>query len=167
MDNSPSAYPDDNPKTAIGMTKPSPSKVPASAIVYASLAMMNGAQKYGAYNWREKKVTSSIYVDAAIRHLMAWFDSREELAPDSGVPHLGHALASISILVDALETGNLVDDRPKAGASARLIEEYHAKAKELIAKASQKAEEERSLQLARMTPQERHATLLESAKAFR
>ena len=145
MSNTPTTYPDDNPKTAIGMTKPSLSLFPASALIYGALAMMNGAKKYGPYNWRTKRVTASIYIDAAKRHLDAWYDSREANAPDSGVPHLGHALASIAILVDALETGNLNDDRPEPGPAARLVEEYHVKAKELLALANAKAREERAL----------------------
>lgn len=118
------AYPDDNPKTVMGLKKPSLSKFPASALILGSLAMMNGADKYGAYNWRTKKVTASIYVDANDRHMKSWFDSREELAADSQVHHLGHALASIAILIDAMVTGNLNDDRPPAGCAAEMIARF-------------------------------------------
>lgn len=121
----PSVYPDDNPKTAIGVTKPSLSKVPASAVLYTALAFMDGARKYGPFNWRTKKVTASIYIDAAKRHLDAWFDG-EEFADDSGLPHFSHALACIAILVDAKECGVLVDDRPPPGATARLLREWTA-----------------------------------------
>ena len=43
-------------------------------------------------------------------HLNAWAEG-EEAAPDSGVHHLGHARACLGILLDAQETGNLIDDR--------------------------------------------------------
>lgn len=109
-----------NPKDLLGVKKVSLSKVPASAQIYMALAMQDGAAKYGPYNWRENKVVASIYIDAAKRHLLAWFDG-EECAADSGFPHLAHALASLGIIVDALETGNLVDDRPTKGAAADLI----------------------------------------------
>lgn len=100
-----------NPKDLIGITKVSLSKFPAVAIVHGAHAMMDGAEKYGAYNWRAKKVVASIYVDAALRHITAWFEG-EENAKDSGVHHLGHAIACCAILLDGQETGNLIDDRP-------------------------------------------------------
>jgi Domain of unknown function (DUF5664) len=105
----------DNPKDLLGAQKVSISKLPFVAVLHGAHAMMNGAAKYGPYNWREKRVKASIYVDAAIRHLSAWFDSQEEIAEDSGVHHLGHAIACCAILLDAIETGNLVDDRPGNG----------------------------------------------------
>lgn len=119
-------YPDDNPKTVLGLQKVSLSKVPAVAVVYEALAMMDGAKKYGPYNWRTKRVTASIYIDACKRHLDAWFDG-EEFAPDSGVPHLGHARACLGIIIDAQETGNLNDDRPPKGAAAAVIARFTMK----------------------------------------
>jgi hypothetical protein len=85
--------------------------------------MQDGARKYQAFNWRTKKVVASIYMSAAQRHLLAWFDG-EDNASDSGIPHLAHAKACLGILIDALETGNLVDDRPALGAAARILERY-------------------------------------------
>lgn len=113
-----------NPKDLLGIKKVRLDLVPASSIIYQALAMEDGANKYGPYNWRANKVIASIYVAAARRHLMAWFDSREECADDSQKPHLAHAIACLGIIVDAYETGNLIDDRPIAGAAARLIAKY-------------------------------------------
>jgi len=115
-----------NPKDALGLAKVSLSKVPVAATIYCALAMMDGAKKYSPFNWRTKKVIASIYVDACKRHLDAWFDG-EELASDSGVPHLGHAAACIAILIDAIETGCLHDDRPPPGAAAKLFARYTVK----------------------------------------
>jgi len=112
-----------NPKDRLGARKVPLSLVPPAATAYTALAMQNGAKKYGPYNWREKKVKASVYVDAALRHILAWFDGEERDA-DSGVPHLGHGLACLSILVDAQETGNLVDDRPTPGPTARILEKW-------------------------------------------
>ena len=100
-----------NPKDLFGLQKISISKVSPLAILHMAHAMMNGADKYGPYNWRDKPVIASIYVDAALRHVLAWFLG-EEVADDSGVHHLGHAMASESILLDAQEAGMLIDDRP-------------------------------------------------------
>lgn len=112
-----------NPKDLLGMKKPRLSLVPPAGLVYAALAMANGADKYGPYNWREKKVQLMIYLEAAQRHILSYQDG-EECAKDSGVPHLGHALACLLIVIDALETGNLVDNRPKPGPMSALIERY-------------------------------------------
>lgn len=95
--------------------------------------MMDGARKYGPFNWRGNAVVASIYIDALIRHAMSWFEG-EECADDSGVHHLGHAIACLGILLDAQETGNLVDDRPGKDAVAtrvlkRLQEQIEERAK--------------------------------------
>jgi hypothetical protein len=116
-----------NPKDLLGAKKVNLHLVPASSIIYQALAMEDGAKKYGPYNWRDNKVVCTIYIDAAMRHLQSFLDG-EENASDSGKPHLGHALASIGIIVDAIETGNLVDNRPTPGAAARLIEKWEKKA---------------------------------------
>lgn len=112
-----------NPKDLIGDTKPDLSLVPPAAVIYMALAMGDGAKKYGPYNWREKKVRCRVYLAACLRHIQQFLDG-EELAEDSGRPHLGHALACLGIVVDAKETGNLVDDRPIPGAASDLIKRY-------------------------------------------
>lgn len=103
-----------NPKDLLGSKKISISKLPPVSIFHAAMAMMNGAEKYGPYNWRAKNVQAEIYVDAALRHIFEWFEG-EEIAEDSGVHHLGHAIACCAILLDAQENGNLIDDRPICG----------------------------------------------------
>jgi 5'-deoxynucleotidase YfbR-like HD superfamily hydrolase len=110
-----------NPKDAIGSDKLPLHLWPKTATLYGSLAMLDGALKYGRSNWRESGVRASIYVDALDRHVGAWFEG-EDLDPDSGVPHLSHALACLAILVDALATGNLVDDRQFPGGYRALVE---------------------------------------------
>lgn len=117
-----------NPKDLIGAKKVSLSKLPSAGIVHGAHAMMDGAAKYGPYNWREKKVQASIYVDAAMRHLLAWFDG-EETAEDSGVHHLGHAIACAAILLDAQEGGHLIDDRPLNGKTAEILKRLNEKVK--------------------------------------
>lgn len=107
-----------NPKDLIGVKKvPTLSVIPSAGLVHTGLAMVNGSDKYGRFNWREHPVKATIYLDAALRHLMAWADM-EENAEDSGVHHLGHVMACCAILLDAQEAGNLIDDRvpgPAAG----------------------------------------------------
>jgi hypothetical protein len=120
-----------NPKDLIGNKKVSITKLPMVGVIHGAHAMMDGARKYGPYNWRGNAVVASIYVDAAMRHLMAYFEGEQE-APDSGVHHLGHVIACAAILLDAETTHNLVDDRPISqyiGAASLLLEELNAKVK--------------------------------------
>jgi hypothetical protein len=109
-----------NPKDALGSAKPDLSLVPPASLIHEALAMENGAKKYGPYNWRAKKIRARVYVAAALRHLLQYLDG-EDTAVDSGVHHLAHAKACCGILLDAIETGNLDDDRPKPGSATRLL----------------------------------------------
>ena len=54
-------YPDDNPKTSLGIKKAALENVPPIVLAYLADAFSEGARKYGAYNWREKTVSSSVY----------------------------------------------------------------------------------------------------------
>ncbi|MGH6691884.1 MAG: dATP/dGTP diphosphohydrolase domain-containing protein [Gammaproteobacteria bacterium] len=99
-----------NPKDAIGGDKLPLHLWPETATIYGSLALLDGALKYGRSNFRAIGVRASVYYDAARRHLNAWFEG-EDADPDSGLPHLSHTLACLAILVEALAQGNLNDDR--------------------------------------------------------
>lgn len=112
-----------NPKDAIGDTKPDLSLVPQAFNLLVSQAMMDGARKYGPYNWRENPVRARVYIAAAMRHLGQYLDG-ENIDPISGVYHIGHAGACLAILADALTVGNLIDDRPIAGQAGELIRRF-------------------------------------------
>lgn len=99
-----------NPKDLLGAKKVPLGQVLPVAMAHEACAMLDGDLKYGFRNWRQKPVVARIYIDAALRHLQQWAEG-EEVAEDSGVHHLGHARACLGILLDAQETGNLVDDR--------------------------------------------------------
>lgn len=105
---------DTNPKDGIGATKLPLSLVPPVAMAHAALAHLDGACKYGKWNWRIAGVRASIYIDAALRHITA-YNEGEEVAADSKVHHLGHAIACLNILLDAASVGKLIDDRPPSG----------------------------------------------------
>ena len=109
-----------NPKTLMGARRVDLSLLPAAGIIHGAHAMMDGAAKYGPYNWREKKVPARTYIAAAMRHLVDFLDG-EETAADSQVHHLGHVIGCCAIVLDAMETGNLIDDRPKAGAAPAIL----------------------------------------------
>ena len=103
--------PDDNPKTALGEAKPKMSHTPTESIRLLGQVHSMGAAKYGAFNWREKTVSSTVYYDAAMRHLMAYFDG-QDIDEESGLPHLAHVMACCSILLDASNGDTLNDNRP-------------------------------------------------------
>jgi len=100
-----------NPKDAVGIRKAPMSTVSAPFLVGVGTAMMEGAVKYGRHNYRVAGVRSSVYYDAAMRHLMSWWEG-EDIDPDSGLPHIIKAAACLAVLYDSLAYGNLNDDRP-------------------------------------------------------
>ena len=124
-----------NPKDAVGSGKVPMHLWPETATVLGAMGLLDGMLKYGRSNFRAVGVRASIYVDAAKRHLNAWFEG-EDYDPDSGLPHFAHALACLAILVDAQAAGMLNDDRMIAGGYRRLIDEmtqHVARLKELHA----------------------------------
>lgn len=112
-----------NPKDAIGSNKLPLHLWPETATVFGALGLLDGMLKYGRSNYRAIGVRATIYVDACKRHLNAWLEG-EECADDSSVPHLGHALACIAILVDAQAAGKLNDDRLIRGGYKELVERW-------------------------------------------
>jgi len=130
-----SSYPDGNPKTAAGATKVPLHLVPPSATHYLALAFKDGAEKYGAYNWRVKGVSASVYIAAAMRHLDAYRDG-EDVSRDALVHHLGHVMACCAIVLDAASVGMLNDDRPTKGAAASLQAGYGISAAKALAMVS-------------------------------
>jgi len=103
-----------NPKDRLSKDRLDLSLFPVIARAYGALAMTEGGLKYAPYNWREpgQGVRATVYYAACSRHLDKWL-SREWEDPETGVPHLASALACIAILIDAVETDSLNDDRPK------------------------------------------------------
>ena len=103
---------DKNAKHAAGRAKWPFRHIPPVAIALEGKVMAAGADKYSPFNWGEGGVVASVYYDAAMRHLFAWFTG-EDIDPESGLPHLSHARACLGILQDCDARGILEDDRPK------------------------------------------------------
>lgn len=108
------ALKDTNPKDAIGSGKLPLHLWPETATMHGSLALLDGALKYGRANWRASGVRASIYYDAARRHLAEWFEGANA-DRDSGLHPLAHVLACVAILLDAEAAGMLADDRQHKG----------------------------------------------------
>ena len=122
-----------NPKDFVGLTKPPMSTVSKLVMAEVGVAMLEGAMKYGRHNYRGTDVLASIYIDAAGRHLDAWYEG-QDIDPDSGMSHLTKAIASLTVLRDAEIVGKMVDDRPPAMAPAGFWEDLGNKVKAIIAR---------------------------------
>lgn len=96
--------------------KPDLSLNPRSALEAMARAFMVGEKKYGRDNYRNG-MEASRYLGAALRHLAA-FGEREDLDPEYKTPHLGHALASIAMLIECQHNGSLIDNRPPIASPA-------------------------------------------------
>lgn len=113
-----------NPKDHFGSAKIDLGLAPDTMEVMAAEAFLEGALKYGRYNWRVAGVRASIYYAALKRHMKKWWNGQDR-DPKTGVHHLCNALACITILFDAEVYGKLEDDRPPCpdpDAMARLID---------------------------------------------
>ena len=102
---------DTNPKDAIGIRKAPMSTVPGNVIAEIGVAMLEGASKYGRHNYRAAGVRASVYYDAAMRHLISWWEG-EDIDPDSGMSHITKLLACMTVLRDAMHQDMWEDDRP-------------------------------------------------------
>lgn len=132
---------DGNPKTAMGALKPDLSVIPPIAILHLATAMMNGDVKYGAFNYRKDKVSSRVYVAAALRHLLSYLDG-EDFSQDTVegarlydedpvankaiamTHHLAHVMACCAIVLDAEACDMLIDNRPDKGSAGAAIEQF-------------------------------------------
>jgi hypothetical protein len=113
-----------NPKKVQGDKKIPLHLVPPALVIGAARALSEGADKYGAYNWRELPVETTTYISAILRHLYAYLDG-EDLDPESaGKHHLDGCAASLAILMDSLESKDLIDNRPPPGPGRKLIGQW-------------------------------------------
>lgn len=120
-----------NPKDIIGATKVPLHLWPSTATILGAMAFLDGALKYGPYNWRGKKVRATVYVSAVTRHMLSWLDGEED-SDDAGIHHVGHALACLAIIADAQVNGCLIDDRPAKGSASSLLRRFQDKVKALL-----------------------------------
>jgi hypothetical protein len=114
----------ENPKDALGRAKPPLSTVPVPVLFEMGAGLMEGAAKYARHNYRVAKIRASVYYDAALRHLMAWWEG-EDIDPESGVHHVGKTLSCLAVLRDAQMNDMIIDDRPpvpRMGWMARTLE---------------------------------------------
>lgn len=117
-----------NPKDEMGIKKIPYSTVSAPVMAELAVAMLEGAKKYGRHNYREIGVRTSVYYDAARRHLDSYWEG-ENIDPDSKLSHITKAIASLMVLRDAEIRGKVFDDRPRG--TVGFMQVLNEKVKEL------------------------------------
>lgn len=73
--------------------------MPVQSLELINKVLMYGAKKYGAENWRNVDNHEPRYYNAAMRHMQAWLNN-EVIDPESGLPHLAHAICSLIFLIE-------------------------------------------------------------------
>ena len=120
-----------NPKDAIGVKKVPLSVVPSNVLMEIGVALLEGGAKYGKHNYRVAGIRYSVYYDALMRHIMAWWEG-EDLDPDSGLSHVTKAISTLVVLRDAMLNEMFTDDRPPS--CPKFIEGLNKKSAEIIEK---------------------------------
>lgn len=123
----------ENPKHALGVCKAPLSYLSSAVVMEEGLAMLEGGLKYGAFNYRVAPITASVYFDAMMRHLMAWWEG-QDFDPDSqvGLHHITKLRSSAGVLRDAMLCGKFIDDRPPRTLPDGWMEILNLQAKALI-----------------------------------
>lgn len=122
-----------NPKDAVGIKKVPMSCVSAPVVMEMALGMMEGARKYGRHNYRIAGVRASVYYDATMRHLMAWWEG-QDIDKDSGLSHISKAMSALHVLRDAMLNDKWNDDRPPVFKNQEWVQEMNRMASEIIEK---------------------------------
>lgn len=89
--------------------KPDLTDIPKEAMWEMGAAFTYGQKKYAKNNFRQGMKVSR-QLAAAVRHIYQHLDG-ETLDSESGVMHLGHALASVAMAVYTLKNKPELDDR--------------------------------------------------------
>jgi len=126
------AQPVSDPKATLGVHKFPMSAVPACVMGEVGVAMLEGALKYGAFNYRKTGIEASTYYDAVNRHIKAWWEG-EDFDVDSGMNHITKAIATLIVMRDSMINDKLTDNRPPR-VKAGWVEELNQKTKELLEK---------------------------------
>lgn len=91
--------------------KPLLALCPTEGIRLMGQAMTYGAKKYGAHNYLGG-ITSIRLLSACLRHVTAYI-AGEDNDGESGISHIGHALACLAMLAEMNKRKPELDDRHK------------------------------------------------------
>lgn len=123
-----------NPKDSVGVKKWRQfCTIPFAPLCEVGVAMLEGARKYGRHNYRVAGVRASVYIDAAIGHLVQWFEG-EDIDPDSELSHITKAIATLMVMRDGMLNDKFIDDRPPKAKLNELRNTLQAKVEDIITK---------------------------------
>jgi len=109
---------DTAPKNNVQEGKPRPSLLPMDVMIkHVCPAYSEGVLKYERESWRKGFLVSNM-IDAAYRHISAFYHGGEDYDPDAekhGVKkhHLAGAIFSLLSILHTMDTRPELDDRPK------------------------------------------------------
>ena len=84
--------------------------LPVDALESVSEVLTFGAKKYADRNWEKGMSWSRVY-GAGLRHLFAFWKG-ENSDPESGLPHLAHAMCCVMFLLSYYLRNTPGEDRP-------------------------------------------------------
>ena len=85
--------------------KPQFTLVPTGILKAVEKIRRYGNEKYhDPQNW--KQVESQRFWDATVRHIVAAWDDWKAIDPESGLPHIYHAMCNLSFLAERMENGS-------------------------------------------------------------
>jgi len=90
-------------------SKPRLSLAPPHSLEAIIAVMEYGAKKYGVNNWKGGMAYSRCF-NSAFRHMWAWWRG-EDNDPESGLPHIAHAICGLAFLLDWQKMRVGTDDR--------------------------------------------------------
>lgn len=91
--------------------KPDFSLLPLCTLEDELRVWMYGKHKYAAWNWTKGMPWSAPFA-SLMRHMAAW-QRGEDTDPETGLPHLAHAMCNLRMLTLYSKTYLEGDDRPK------------------------------------------------------
>lgn len=122
-----------NPKDSVGVRKVPLHVLSMPVLMEMALGMHEGARKYGSHNFRVAGVRASVYYDAAMRHLGAYWEG-QDIDPDSGLSHITKALSCLHVLRDAMMNDMCTDDRPPKFKNQEWVKDFNDAAGRIIDK---------------------------------
>ncbi len=104
----------DSPRVTCEATKHDAGKrrfdlLPANALAQVADVYTYGAEKYDTHNWRKGMDWSRVF-SAVQRHLWAFWSGTDN-DPESGLPHLAHAVFGCFTLLEYMKSKQERDDR--------------------------------------------------------
>src|SRR5690625_32211 len=96
--------------------------VPMEFVYGTAAALTYGAEKYEAWNW-SKGLRKGRVMAALLRHAYAWL-ARQDLDPETNLPHTWHMAACLAMLIGCEARGTAIEDRQDAQQAIDYVEKH-------------------------------------------